>query len=396
MAAATLIFSSLGHLYFHLFTAFYFTIVIALGGVWEIPYERLLSLWTIPALILGLAALPAGLLGDRFGAEKMMVIFFIGTGASAIAAGFTDSTDALVICLIGIGLFGAIYHPVGVPWLVRNSGDRKGKALGIHGIFGTLGTAAAAKVSGALIDTFNWRLAFIVPGIFCLATGLALVVSVARRRQTVACAGWDKPMDKPNHDGIRRTFIVLLVTMFVAAFIYHCTLIVLPKMFALRLDFVTNEHGTVKLSKIGDMVAIVYIVAAFMQLLGGYLADRYSLKLIYTLGLVMQVPLLWLIGLIDGPILVVLTTLAVMFSVGILPAENILLSRTAPPNRQGLAFGIKFVLAFVAAPVAVQTVAMFSDSYGFDWLFVVMAGCALGAFAVACLLPRIRWAVATS
>ncbi len=388
MSRKTLIFSCLGHFHLHLFAAFYFTIVLTLQDVWALPYDALIELWFIPGLMLGLAALPAGMLGDRIGAPTMMAIFFIGMGGSAVAAGFTDSPDGLLICMIGIGVFGAIYHPVGVPWLVATTANYKGKALGIHGIFGSLGTAAAALVAGFLIANFNWRWAFIVPGVACSAIGLALI-GLSRRQQEATTPKPVESTQKKDHKELRYTFMVLLVTMFLAALIYNCTQTVLPKLFELRLHFATTENAAAEVFRIGVMVSIVYAAAAVMQFLGGHLADRYPLKWVYALGLAVQVPLLSLIAYNKGPLLMALAAFAVMLNVGTLPAENILLSRTAPANRQGLVFGIKFVLSFAAAPIAVKMAALFSG-YGFDWLFVTMAGVALCACLVACLLPSMH------
>ena len=138
----------MGHLYIHLCTAFFFVIVLSLESVWQRPYHELIELWTLGSLMVGVVALPAGMLGDKLGASRMMVAYFIGMGGCAVAAGLTDSPNALMWCLAGMGVFAAIYHPVGIPWLVRNAGTRRGKVLGFNGIFGTLGTALAGVVAG--------------------------------------------------------------------------------------------------------------------------------------------------------------------------------------------------------------------------------------------------------
>ena len=66
----TLAFSCLGHAYMHLFTAFYFVIVLALEADWELPYHELIELWTLGALLVGLGAIPAGWLSDRWSAPS--------------------------------------------------------------------------------------------------------------------------------------------------------------------------------------------------------------------------------------------------------------------------------------------------------------------------------------
>src|SRR5918999_82773 len=112
-ARLSLAFSCVGHAYMHMFTAFYFVIVLALEIEWNRPYHELIGLWTLGSFLVGLGALPAGWLADRWSASGMMVVFFIGLGAAGIACGFLDTPLALLVGLAAIGLFSAIYHPVG-------------------------------------------------------------------------------------------------------------------------------------------------------------------------------------------------------------------------------------------------------------------------------------------
>jgi MFS family permease len=108
----------------HLFTAFYFVIVLALEADWNLPYHELIELWTLGALLVGLGALPAGWLGDRWSAGGMMVVYFLGLGLSGILCGLLDGPVAMMVGLASIGLFASIYHPVGIAWLVRSGTPR--------------------------------------------------------------------------------------------------------------------------------------------------------------------------------------------------------------------------------------------------------------------------------
>ena len=54
-----------------------------------------------------------------------------------------------------IGLFGAIYHPVGIAWLVACA-KKQGMALGINGVFGSIGSALAPVFVGLMIDFVSW------------------------------------------------------------------------------------------------------------------------------------------------------------------------------------------------------------------------------------------------
>ncbi len=381
---AVTVFSCLGHLYIHLCTAFYFVIVLALEVDWGLPYHELIGLWTLGSLMVGAAALPAGLLSDRLGAPVMMIVFFLGMGACSIGAGLAGSSVQLMLWLTGVGVFAAIYHPVGIPWLVRNTAENRGKALGFNGIFGSLGAAVAGIVAGTLIDLVHWRAAFVAPGLVCVATGLALVYYVATGRvadspKTQTAAG-----SAQGRAEMLRVFAILMVTMFLAGLIFNGTQTALPKVFAERNAGLVGSGAF----GVGLLVAVVYTAAGVMQLVGGHLADRLPLRVVYVGAILIQAPLLWLAADLSGVALVGVAILMVVANVGALPAENMLLARYAPENRHGLAFGLKFVLSFGAAPVAVQGVAWITaQTANFYWVFVSLAMCAVIALAAALWLP---------
>jgi len=140
----------------HMFAAFYFIIVLSLEQEWKFSYDELISLWTLGALLIGLGALPAGWLSDKWSRSSMMVIMFIGMGLSSILCGLSNEKFLLFISLSFLGLSCSIYHPVGIAWVV-NATNKKGKALGINGIFGGIGIGSGAFIAGLLIKYFDWK-----------------------------------------------------------------------------------------------------------------------------------------------------------------------------------------------------------------------------------------------
>ena len=162
----------------HMFAAFYFVIVLSIEQEWHFTYNELISLWTLGALLIGLGALPAGWLSDRWSRSSMMVIMFIGMGLSSILCGLSNEQFSLFIGLSLLGLSCSIYHPVGIAWVV-NSSEKKGRALGINGIFGGVGIGSGAFIAGLLIKYFDWKFAFIIPGIISLIIGIILLFFIS-------------------------------------------------------------------------------------------------------------------------------------------------------------------------------------------------------------------------
>ena len=114
------VFSNIAHLKTHMFTILYATAVLHLPGVFDMSYGELLGLSSFGLILYGVAALPAGWLGDKWSQAGMIAVFFLGCGVGSIVVGLAESTATLFVGLTLIGLFASIYHPVGIAWLVAS------------------------------------------------------------------------------------------------------------------------------------------------------------------------------------------------------------------------------------------------------------------------------------
>src|SRR3990172_2322626 len=112
-------FSSVAHTLSHLVVLLYATVVLALEREWGLSYAELFALSIPMTVMFGAAALPAGWLADRWSAPGMIAVFFFGVGGAAVLTGFAASPLAILAGLTLIGTFAAIYHPVGIPWLIK-------------------------------------------------------------------------------------------------------------------------------------------------------------------------------------------------------------------------------------------------------------------------------------
>lgn len=377
-----LVFSCLGHAYSHLFAPIFYVVVLTLEHEFALTHGAAVALIVAGNVLYGVAAPFAGWLGDRWSTSAMVGLFFWGTGAGMIATGLARGPFEISLGLAATGLFASIYHPVGIAWLVRNARSW-GKALGINGVFGGVGPAVAALSAGALIEVAGWRAAFIVPGTVVLATGAAFHL-MWRLGRIVESAEDRRPTPHYSRGDMVRAFLVLSITMLCSGLIYQATQPALPKLFAERVaDFL--REGVFGVSM---LVALVYLVSGGLQVLAGHLADRFPMKPVYVACFALQAPLLMLASSLGGGPLVAVAMLMVSINVGALPAENGLVARYSPSNRRGLAFGLKFILAFGISGLGVQIEGLLYDlTGGFHWLFTVLAAIATVGCAAAILLP---------
>jgi MFS transporter, FSR family, fosmidomycin resistance protein len=382
-ARLALVFANAGHVTTHLLMLLYPTVVLALEKRFALSYGELMLLSLPGTVLYGAGALPAGVLGDRWSAEAMMVLFYIGSGLAAIVTGLAGGPLGIGIGLGLIGLFGSIYHPVGIAWLVRNA-ENRGRILGWNGIFGSIGVGIAPATAGALTQWIDWRAAFIAPGAVALALGLVLAVLV--RRGAVVAAKTDiRPQPEPQRGDAVRAFFALSVTMLAAGIIYQSMTVALPKLFELRLSGLA-AGGTLGA---GGFASLVFAEGMVVPLIGGWLADRYSLKWVYVGSWLLALPSLLLsLHLTELPLFASTTVIFSLMSLAT-PAENALLVRYTPGRWRATAFGAKFVLSLGVSALGVPLVAFVFDRTGdFAWLFAVLAAFAATIIAAGLFLPR--------
>ncbi len=386
----SLMFANVAHSYSHIFMLLYPTVVLALDQVFILSYGELIGLAFPGFVLFGAGALPAGWLGDRWSQSGMIAVFFIGTGVAAIATGFAVTPWQIGLGLAAIGLFASIYHPVGMAWLVRNAVNR-GKALGVNGMFGGIGVASAALIAGVLTEMAGWRVAFILPGVISVVTGVAFVALI--RKGQVSEASADRaPVAEPARGDRIRGIAVLAVTILCAGMIFQSLSVALPKVFDLRLGSITQ--GTV--IGAGGMVTMVYLFGSLAQVIGGHLADRYPLKTVYITSYVALVPVMFLATLASELPMLLAAVAVVMLNVGSLPAENSLMALYAPARWRGTAFGAKFAISLGISALGVPLVALVYElSGGFAWLFIILGLFAVAVVAVAAFLPAGRAAPVT-
>ena len=348
----------------HMFAAFYFVIVLSIEQEWHSTYDELISLWTLGALLIGLGALPAGWLSDRWSRSSMMVIMFIGMGLSSILCGLSNEQFSLFIGLSLLGLSCSIYHPVGIAWVV-NSSEKKGRALGINGIFGGVGIGSGAFIAGLLIKYFDWKFAFIIPGIISLIIGIILFFFISNNLISFQNS---KTKDLEENNSSHNLIIIaciMLFSMFGLGLTFQIMQTSLPKVFDIRI-------ANLSTFAIGSIIGIIYGISGLMTLVGGFLADKFSLKKIYVIGIAAQVPCFYFIANFSGIPLIFVCLMAAIFNSSILPTENILLAKFTPERHHGLIYGFKFIVAFGSAPIAVFLISkIYEQTQEFTNLFYI-------------------------
>lgn len=373
---------NVAHLVDHLFLLIFATAVAAIAQEFGFArWEDLMPYGAGAFVMFGLASLPAGRLGDLWGRRQMMLVFFAGMGVSAIAAAFTRNAWELAAALTLLGVFSAIYHPVGIPMLVQGAA-KPGAVIGINGLSGNLGIAAAALVTGLLVKAFGWRAAFFVPGVVCLLLGLVFARVVPRETEPPS-KRTGKRESSLTPAQLARVFVVMTVASATGGMVFNMTTNGNGQLLAERLRGVVDDPAT-----LGLLLALVYAVSSVAQVVVGRLIDRVPLRRLQISILLMQVPLLLLASQAQGWWLFVALVGMMVMIFGAIPFTDAVIVRYVDDRMRSRVAGMRLTVSVGISSVAVWALGPAVKAAGFGSLLIVLAGLSLTTAAIVSFLPE--------
>ncbi len=377
---STALLLNVAHALDHMFLLVFATSVGAIAADFGIARWEDLMPYGVGAFVLfGLGSLPSGRLGDHWGRRKMMLVFYFGMGASMLLVALTRNAWQLAAALTLMGAFSSIYHPVGIPMLVRGA-KRPGFTIGVNGLSGNLGVALSAAVTGFLVQFAGWRAAFVVPAIVAVACGIAFAriapdepVAPAKRSAT--------QRELPPHL-MARVFAVLTIASVTAGLLFN---------------FTTNGNGELLRERFGDIVgdpallglllALVYVFGSFAQIAVGSLIDRVPLKWLYFGIVALQVPLFALAASARGWSFYLLMIGFMIVVFGAIPFTDAMIVRYVDDRMRSRVAGLRLTVAFGVSSAAVWLLGPIVKAAGFTWLLLSMAGIAALTLVAITWLP---------
>ena len=375
LSRRTIIFVNIAHAFDHFVLLIYPTAVIAIAAERGLDYSNLIRLATGAFVAFGLCSLPMGWLADRFGRRNMLGVFFLGYGASCLAMTQATSSWSLAGCLLVLGVFSAIYHPIGSAMLVTHA-RQLGRDLGWNGVWGNLGAAAASAVTAGLTAYFGWRLAFALPGALCILCGLAFLSAVPGDGEPAARGkGVTDTMSMSRPIALLAVFAVAIVA---GGMTFNVTTIAMPKIIDERIGL------NLSLAVTGFLATGVFLLGALTQLTIGRLLDRFPLPNIFVTLAALQ-PIGLIISAIStgGSLLfgLVLVTAAVY---GQVVVNDAMVARYVPSQYRAKAFSVRYFLGFTASGFAAPSIAALHAHGGFP--AVLAATACFGAVVFGCAL----------
>ncbi|MGE5169111.1 MAG: MFS transporter [Rudaea sp.] len=372
---------NVAHAIDHMFLLIFATAVGAIAADFGFArWEDLMPYGAGAFAMFGIGSLPAGRLGDLWGRRRMMLVFFFGIGLSALAVAMTRSAWQLAVALTLLGIFSAIYHPVGIPMLLQ-AAQRPGRTIGVNGLAGNLGVALSAMVTGALVKYVGWKAAFAVPALVAIACGMLFArltpveaVVPARRAPTRAM---------PAGATLAQVFAVLTVASISSALVFNFTTNGNGELLRERLRGIVEDPAA-----LGVLLACVYVAGALAQVAVGLLLDRVPVKTLYAGIVAVQAPLFLLAAYASGWSLYMLMIAFMIVVFGAIPFTDAIIVRYVDDRMRSRVSGMRLAVAFGVSSLAVWLLGPLVKASGFRTLLLLMAGIATVTLCVVLLLPR--------
>lgn len=321
--------------------------------------------------LFGLGALPGGILADRIGSRPLIIGCLVGMSGGFLAMAFLPGLVGIAVGLVIWGASASVYHPSGLS-LITKGVDKRGRALGYHGIAGNIGIGGGPLAAAVLLIFVDWR---VVAALLALP---ALVAAAFAFRLEFA-----EPVATDGGEGtggqgfvaesralFASGFAIALVVAMASGLYYRGILTFLPEILSEPIDF---DLGT-------GIEASHYVYSALLavgvagQYVGGRLAERDTEKRMALGYGVLAVMALLFIPVLDARFALVGVSLVLGFFLFVVqPLYQNAIARHTPENTRGVSYGYTYLGVFgvgALGAIIAGTVLEYSTQ---GMLFVVLA-----------------------
>jgi MFS family permease len=358
-------FINIAHFIDHYVLLVFPTVVIGLETALSRSYAELIALSTACFVAFGLFSLPWGWLADHWSRRKIMAIFFFGCAVSMAAAAAAPNVYWLAGALLLLGIFAAIYHPVGIPMLVTNARDR-GRDFATNGVWGNFGVAFAPGITAALMATVSWRSAFIIPAVICAIVGVAYLHLTKEEKDKAGSRA--KVAEVPLTGAMMvSVFAFFALLAFSGGIVFNILTIAIPKIVDERMA------QDIPLVLLGSVATGVLLFGGAAQLTVGRLVSRFAPHVLLAfIGVLQVIGIVWAY-LASGPLLLGALALSIAAIYAQVTVGDVVIARYTADAWRGRVFAVRFFLAFISSGLAVSLIAALHGKGGFGLVLIATA-----------------------
>ena len=354
----------------------------AIGLTFGLRPSQLGLLVTIYAFGAALAYLPAGIIADRFRNQgRLLLLTFWWVGIGYIAASRAPGFLSLALLLAFAGMGDATWHPIATGVLTRQMPGRRGQALGIHAIGGTLATVLSPLLVGFLLAVLNWRDVMMVSAAVPLLMGLVFI-----RYHRAVPHSTSKRITRSDLGDLRKTWSSSSgLTLIAGISTYNMAVMALITIMPLFLQ----RSGGFTPGQTGIVFASAMLIGAIGQPWVGRFSDAKGRRGVFIVGSVIGVSAAMFAALPLAPVWI---SISLVLSVGILVAIRsgvLALAVDFAGQREATTLGFVFVLMDGVGAFGAMLAGIVGD-FQLHYAFLLAAGFSIISIAAIFAVDRTR------
>ncbi|PSP56417.1 MFS transporter [Halobacteriales archaeon QH_7_66_36] len=383
-------FTMLGHALFHTYELSIPVFVVAWLDAFSTTPATLGLAVGLGYGLVGLGALPAGILADTRESRELIVVSLLGMGVGFGLLAAAPGVVGIALALAVWGVAASLYHPAGLALLSRGTTER-GAGFAYHGAAGNVGTALGPFVAALLLVFLDWRLvalAFVVPAIVgaVVAARVSFDETAAVESEETAMTDGGPATLRDLLGDSRRLFTGGFVLVFGVVMLYGLyyrgVLTFLPDLLADTSFLAPMTVGVTTFEPSRFVYAGLLVLGVFGQYAGGRLTDRFETDrlLAGVLAGLVAIALLFVPALEAGivPLLGICAVLG--FAVyATAPIYQATIADHVTADARGLSYGYTYLGMFGIGALGATLAGGLLTYTGTTTLFVVLAGLAAGA-----------------
>jgi len=372
-------------------------ILVVLTGIEGLSFFEIGMIGTTGYMLYGAGSIPAGILTDRYGAKKMLSLGVLGMSLTSILVGISPVGWFFAVAYALFGLAASIYHPSGLS-LIAHHIEKKGKALGLHGIMGNIGISISPLFAALMIMIFNsWRAAYIVFGLIGLGFAFVIMKTKIEGEEELSlasikemfkpqkhAAGNDPGKEEDRTVNIPVALLLLYVGCILFGFIYRGSITYFPTLFQQEIYYISSKLPPEPTVLAGLLTSVILSFGMIGIWLAGHITDKIKRpEKVQIWVFIFIIPLLYMISRSSDLPLVIYSALFSMCFFGWQPLQNALIAKYTTKRSHGIGYGINFFLIMGVGSIAAAAGGYLTDEHGAYSVYSMLSIVAIVAVAVA-------------
>ena len=373
------------HVLTHVFGGIHPAIFSILRDEFDLTLQQLGIIAAIPPLLQALLSIPTGLLSDRVGSKRMVMLSLIVAMLGALLASQTSSPLMFIIAISLVYLNTTIYHPASYSFTAKLFDDKnRPKALGLHGAGGTLGHAMGPLSVSILIGllALEWRQVYLLLSAPLIIGGIMVFFL---KEEASENGGVEAPAPEAGTE---------------AASILSFSMVMFLTYSALRMmgGSMISNFIVLYLQDVKNLdIAVASFIASGTMLLGfiaapvgGFMAARFGEKRWILASFALGCLLLAISVFVKDVTIFAILYIGYGFcnTLG-MAARSSIMARLSPRGQRGLGYALFFLPGSIMGAVAPVMAGFVAEAFGFTTIFYISLGIYVVALGILKFMVRI-------